>query len=249
MVHLLPATTHVSIADPYKTNDHYVMKLLPIIIFSIAVLLMQRANGQELPLQFDTIPPLNTPKNGMTFQDEVRCVAYLFNKDFRVYDSLRDIHVDFYVNSDWLWMDEKNFEELSYKVYHLVYKIGMAARIEYFKNNFKDFVVSFYDQEGRLLHIKYFGFPQDISLPASLQNIDAVCSSLRVPTTWSLVDKGIQFVFWCLDQQERSVFPEVLYWNLNKLGFIEKKLAVWRVYLLSCAGKIQDQFIISGNHE
>lgn len=185
----------------------------------------------------------------MPFLDEVRCVAYLFSKDFRVYDSLQDIHVDVYWNTEWVWMGKQHYEGISHKIYLMAYKIAMEENIEFFKNRFRDFVVSVYDLEGRLLNIRYFNIGPGSIMPASLYNIDAVCSSLRIPTSWSVVKDGMEFIFWCADEQEQSVFSAVLYRSLKKLGFMNKQLSKWRVFFLSCLGKTQDQFLLSEENE
>lgn len=241
----MPVTRHVlTITGPFKTNDHYAMKLLPIIVFSISVLLIHRASGQELPRQFDTLPQLKPIDQPLPFLDEVRCVAYLYGKDFIVYDSLQYIYVDLYVNDEWSWKEKRHYDAISDKIYLAVYKISIHEHLAFFQRNFRAFIVRFFDVENKLLNEKWFPIERGGLLTGSIRNIELTCGSLRFPTTWGVEGKKFRTCTFCADLVEAEYFYRVLYRHFIKLDFLQKKWKQWNQYFLSCTGRTRIQYTI-----
>jgi len=208
-------------------------------------------NGQNLKLesQFDTIPKIISVYQNLTFHDEVRCAAYLFIKDFRVFDSLGNVYVNLYINPNFSLLGKEHLDGLSKKIFQAVYRISIHNRIEYFTNYYKEMVVNVYNENGVVLTANNFKIEEYSLLKATIKNLDMTLSILRIPTTWRVINNAFENCFFCADTNDRSAYHMVLLRFLKKMDYLDHKWKEWRGSYISCNGENQLQLRTKLNYE
>jgi hypothetical protein len=169
----------------------------------------------------------------------MRCIAYLFNKDYRVYDSLENVYVNLYVDPDWSWREKIHYDGLSDKIYQSIQGICMKDRFEFFSHYYKAIFISYYDFSGRLLNVKFYKVEPGGRLAPTLDNFDLLCGVFRLPASWRIYKGNLETIFFGAASRDRLVYHYIFIWYMQKLELVSKAWKGWEVFYLSCDGKYQ----------
>jgi hypothetical protein len=222
-----------------------------LVLLTVFIMSVKLAASQELTnFQVDSLPRIDSLYNDMELHDEIRCIAYLFTKNFRVYDSLGNINLNLYYNTDYWFVDKVMLDALSMKIFQTAFKIAIHERVDYFKTIFKELAIHCYDMNGRLIALNYYRIENYSINHATNKSVESFVKLLRVPATSRVVGHELEMNFICTDSSDRSVFHLALLRFFIKAKYLNKKWTLWRGSYISCDGeKRQSQYSLKLKHD
>lgn len=217
----------------------------------IALLLIaQLVKAQMKNCLFDTIPQIFNIYQNLELHQEIRCISYLFVKDFKVFDSLDNVYANLYINTDYTWLTKLEMDGLSSRIFQAAYIISINGRLENYKSSYHGIIVRFLNMDGQILNENSYRIEPYKIAPVSIKNVHSLISALRIPTTMRINDHAIETCFMCVDNKERSAYYLILLRFLKKMNYLDKKWREWRGFYIGCDGEqTQKQYSIKLNDD
>jgi hypothetical protein len=204
---------------------------------------MHGLHGQQFRKgeKFDALPD-NYSKE-LSMLENIRCVTYLFVKDFEVKDSAGNIYVSLYYPEDNHQTTPESIEATNSILFQTAYFLAFYPRLAYIQQLYNDMVIESYNKDGKLFHTG--------RIPISVYRqhesgvfLNAILSSLRLPNTWAIQKKHFEIIYYCIDPSEIKVFYKPLVHVLTKLKLLNKKLNSWAEVYTFCDPRQKDFSVI-----
>lgn len=200
------------------------------------VIITQYAVGQNSAHPaYDTLPHVRGLNQQFDLLNNIRCVTSLFAKNFTVKDSLGNIYVHLYYNTD-------NHEDFPIQlkitgnfIWGVSYSFALEPYIDYLEESHTYFIVSAFDKDGKMINTEFYAF-RKYHLNDQKNFMKNKLEHIRIPNTWGIVDKSYQIVYYCSEPTERKNFYKYLLLVLNRLKLLNEECDTWKEAYVGCSG-------------
>ena len=131
-------------------NKRSLILLLPSLV--IIQLVIAQSNGAAVT--YDTIPIISDLKRQhLKLDDRIRCVAYLFARNFIVKDSLGNFFVSLYYNKDNHETTPENIRQTAISLFNVTYYYAFEPILDYLKGRYDHLILTVYNKDGKIIFL------------------------------------------------------------------------------------------------